>query len=1015
MVSMGKIKATGSLDVAEYHLNGYFVNKNEKCGTWKGAGCEALGLKKGAEIGYELVDVMNGYSASGKSKGSSLVQNADSENRIAAFDMTMSAGKDLSILAGLDDGLREQIIDSHQRAVDRAFDYIENNVIYSRRGKKGQEDEQVTGLARANFRHMTSRGGDEGVDPLLHDHNLVINTVQRADGTFGTIDGSRLYEIKMGLGQAYRAELAKNIKESTGLNLEFYEDKSGNTHFKVSGISDEQRKHFSQRRDQVEAQLEEWKDKINESNQGKAADAAALSTRAVKVVESFESLVSQWKERALSYGMTNEFISNLKSNSKTIQDEFSLDHVIEQLTDKTVRVTKQDMMKVVAAECLKSGNGFDRVESEMNKLLDSNQLLKLGLDENKRPIYTTKQMYNIEQRLKNYVTESVNNKSHHVEIDIVNNFIDEYEAKAGFKLSEQQRQSIVHIATEAGAISAINGKAGAGKSTSMEVVKNIYEAKGYEILGTALAGKAVAELSESAGIKDGSTIDQLLIDLDNKRRVLPDKAIIVMDEAGMVGSKHMERILSHIHKANEEGKSIHLVTLGDVKQLQAVNAGPAAKLVQDSLESQGQETILLDEIRRQKEEWARTAAHDFEAGRAAEGLSEYYSQGKVNFYESDKENAKPIEQRFSAIEGMTDSYISDAVNSDDISKIQMFASTRSDVYQLNYLAHEKLKNENLISKNTYKVDTEFGEREFSKGDRIILRNNDNNLDVKNGWTATIQSITENTHNGVILNIKLDNGEERIIDTDQYNNIDWSYAITTHASQGMTIDKTHILAGGNMTDLHTFYVQMSRHKETATIHIDRQSTHDMMLEAEPTDLMQNIINEIEITNQAEAPEYVRTDFLAAKEFIKEHSYLEIDNDLDRDLESLEMLAGLASRERMKESVSSLLSSNRVINPNDSSPLSNLTNKERLKIAIDKSSSGIYQDMAIEKIKNNLDEIAINNDELKDEKLLQNEAEKMFNKLSPHEKKLKISEAKAEAVIANKTNNKINNQELALKKE
>ena len=96
-------------------------------------------------------------------------------------------------------------------------------------------------------------------------------------------------------------------------------------------------------------------------------------------------------------------------------------------------------------------------------------------------------------------------------------------------------------------------------------------ADGYTVYGAALSGKAAKELSKGANIKS-ATIAKWIYDLDRPGRkdrlTLDSKTILVVDEAGMVGTRQLHRLMTEVERAGAR-----LVLVGDDKQLQSIDAG----------------------------------------------------------------------------------------------------------------------------------------------------------------------------------------------------------------------------------------------------------------------------------------------------------------------------------------------------------------------------------------------------------------------------------------------------------
>ncbi|MCG7881332.1 MAG: AAA family ATPase, partial [Candidatus Thiodiazotropha taylori] len=337
--------------------------------------------------------------------------------------------------------------------------------------------------------------------------------------------------------------------------------------------------------------------------------------------------------------------------------------------------------------------------------------------------------------------------------------------------------------------------------------------------------------------------------------------------------------------AEEEGKIIHLVALGDIYQLQPVNAGPGAKIIQNSLAENGQETVLLDEIRRQEDQYARDAALDFSVGRAAEGLAEYYQRDKIQFYDQTERNGIQLDGRTMAIEGMVKSWMEDIDRAkadledlkaqgsakaetfgDPISHTHMIALSRAEVYQANVMAHEHLKQQGYLGDTTCSVDTKFGEREFCLNERVIFTKNNKQLGTMNGWTGTVTDIDERDGD-IHMTVLCDNGTEITFSNEEIKGeIDYGMCATNHKGQGLTKDYVQLLAGGAMTDMEAFNVELTHHRIDATIHINHSALEEMMLEGAPPEPMIEAVERLADNEDVPLPDYCRTDINACHDFI-----------------------------------------------------------------------------------------------------------------------------------------------------
>ena len=110
-----------------------------------------------------------------------------------------------------------------------------------------------------------------------------------------------------------------------------------------------------------------------------------------------------------------------------------------------------------------------------------------------------------------------------------------------FKLEQEQVDAVRHVTGDS-AIAAIVGLAGAGKSTLLAAARVAWEGEGHRVFGAALAGKAAEGLEDSSGIKS-RTLASWELAWENGRDLLERSNVFVIDEAGMVPSQQMARVL----------------------------------------------------------------------------------------------------------------------------------------------------------------------------------------------------------------------------------------------------------------------------------------------------------------------------------------------------------------------------------------------------------------------------------------------------------------------------------------
>jgi Ti-type conjugative transfer relaxase TraA len=378
----------------------------------------------------------------------------------------------------------------------------------------------------------------------------------------------------------------------------------------------------------------------------------------------------------------------------------------------------------------------------------------------------------------------------------------------GVGLSEEQKEAIRHV-TDARQISAVVGYAGAGKSTMLTAAREAWEAQGYTVHGAALAGKAAEGLEESSGIQS-RTLASWENGWKKGRGHLTSKDVLVIDEAGMVGSRQMAIFVEEARRSGAK-----LVLVGDHEQLQAIGAGAAFRSIVEHIGS-----AELQEIRRQRQDWQREASVMFASHRTAEALEAYMQHGAVDMVETHDQARKRL----------VSDYIKDVANP-NASRLAM-AHRRADVRQLNVEIRKALQQAGRIPEakrrdgigavdaveHVYK--TSDGVRAFAKGDRLIFLENSRDLGVKNGMLGTV----ERTEQGR-LSVTLDGHKGRVeIDPSHYQAFDHGYATTIHKTQGATVDRSFVLASNTM-DRHLTYVGMTRHRDRAGVYAGRDEFKD----------------------------------------------------------------------------------------------------------------------------------------------------------------------------------------------
>jgi Ti-type conjugative transfer relaxase TraA len=458
---------------------------------------------------------------------------------------------------------------------------------------------------------------------------------------------------------------------------------------------------------------------------------------------------------------------------------------LDAITQQQSTFTRRDM----AMFAHRHSDGIDQFNQVMGAMRSAPDLVELGKDDAGQDRFTTSDMIEAEQRLHRAAEMMAERERHEV------NDRDRLGALAraeqrGLVLSREQADALAHV-TDGRDLGIIVGYAGTGKSAMLGVAREAWEDAGYTVRGAALSGIAAENLEGGSGIAS-RTIASMEHGWAQGRDLLTSRDVLVIDEVGMVGTRQLERVLSH---AAEAGAKVVLV--GDPQQLQSIEAGAAFRSIHER--HNGAE---ISEVRRQREDWQRAATRDLATGRTGDAIHAYDSHGMVH----------AAETREQARGDLIDRWDRERLVDPDATRI-ILTHTNAEVRALNEAARQKIRDTGELGADVL-VAAERGARNFAPGDRVMFLQNERGLGVKNGTLGTIEQVSAQS-----MTVRTDDGRDVAFDLKDYSKIDYGYAATIHKAQGMTVDRAHILATPGM-DAHGSYVALSRHRDGMDLHYGR---------------------------------------------------------------------------------------------------------------------------------------------------------------------------------------------------
>src|SRR2546421_7323570 len=199
-------------------------------------------------------------------------------------------------------------------------------------------------------------------------------------------------------------------------------------------------------------------------------------------------------------------------------------------------------------------------------------------------------------------------------------------------LIQSQRVAVEQILASRDQVMALEGVAGAGKTTSLAVVREAAEREGYKVEGFAPTSRAAQKLTE-AGI-ESSTLQRHLAQRNDQTGV--QKHLYVLDESSLASTKQMNEFLHRLKGSDR------VLLVGDTRQHQAVEAGTPYEQLQEA----GIQTARLDEIIRQKDPALKEVVEHLSRGEVKEAIEKLDTQRRIHEITDPNERLKAISHEY---------------------------------------------------------------------------------------------------------------------------------------------------------------------------------------------------------------------------------------------------------------------------------------------------------------------------------------------------------------------------------
>lgn len=784
------------------------------------------------------------------------------QHAVAGFDLVFSPAKSVSTLWALgDEETRLAVERAHEHAITDTVLYLEREAVATRAGRNGVAQIDIEGgIIATRFRHYDSRTGD----PQLHDHVVVANKVKGSDGKWRTIDSKLLHRQGVAASEFYNSRVMERVCDALEVTTELREVTAGKRPVvEIAGVDDRLTAAFSSRSGDIRkrlAQLEreytaEHAREPDPAARIKLAQQATLDTRPSKeTARSLAALRSSWRVRASSVvgsHAVNSVFANARAAARgrqlqavpaqaldiqaaarqvveTVSEHHPVwgPHMIEaearrhvQAARITGAIVPEDAVELITRNALHTESVALTPPTPHGAFAPLTRRDGTSIYEHKgRQLFTSRSVLAAEDLLLDAARDRTICP---VTRETFDRTAAHHEQTVDQQLDDGQLALAREFATSSTRLHVGSGPAGTGKTTALRLAARAVEAEGGQLIGLAPSAAAAQVMADALDVPT-RTIHSFLHDAGTLAELdahdgplsgidLSPGDVIVVDEAGMAGTINLAKVT---RVAERHGAHIRLI--GDDRQLAAVEAGGALRLLEREVG-----TIQLETIHRFRNpdgttNTAEAAASELlrDPERSGDPFAWYAAEGLIVAGDIDR----MTDHVFAAWQADTNAGKSSV----------MLAHQNATVAELNARAQAfRLSDGTVTGRAAAPLRDGL---HAHKGDVVLSRENSTELRtdrgrdrVKNGdrWTVHI------VHRDGSLTVHHLGHGGRIVLPASYvrDHVELGYATTVHRAQGLTADTSHVLASSS-TSRAMAYVAMTRGRESNRLYLEAADAQPM---------------------------------------------------------------------------------------------------------------------------------------------------------------------------------------------
>ena len=766
----------------------------------------------------------------------------------AGWDATFSAPKSVSLTALV--GGDERVREAHRESVRLALGELER---YTEARIGNVKKPEPTGkFVAATFEHDTARPVEGYAAPQLHTHAVIFNVTERENSQTRALQPQQLFASQTYATQVYRSELAVRLKE-----LGYTVERGEYGQPEIKGYTREYVEASSPRREQVKDHL-----RAEGLDGPAAAQIAAHRTRDSKEQLSAEEVLRQHKDLAAQHGNQAERVVAEARTQKHSQERgqapepaarqgvtYARNHVFERTAVDSERTILTAAMDRSMGEAT-----YGQVRQEFDHRVKTGEFRAVEHgSKHEGQQYTTAETLRMEREILAHTRKPITRTG--PEGELVWWRTAEEVRDRHPELNQGQRQAVEQVFRSHEQIVGLDGVAGAGKTTTLAVVREGAEAYGYSVEGFAPTSRAAQKLAE-AGIETKTLQAHLA---RGERADTGERRLYVVDETSLASTRQMHEFVSRLHPNDR------VLLVGDTRQHESVEAGRIFAQMQEG----GMRTVRLEEIVRQKDPELKQTVEQLARGDVGEALAGLERQGRIHEVRGHQERIAAIAKEYAKAPESTL-----VVSPDNRSRAEINQAIHAELQGKGVVSREQHRTEVLVprqdltgadrvwaaryspgdvllysrssqetgiakgeyarvqsvdapgnrltvefkdgTEKTYDPRRQQGvsvyreqERAFSRGDRVQLTAPSAELKLANRELGTVESIGEGR-----MALQMDDGRSVEIDPAKHPHLDHGYAVTSHSSQGQTADRVLIhvdteLGAKDLLNNRMAYVSVSR--------------------------------------------------------------------------------------------------------------------------------------------------------------------------------------------------------------